>query len=300
VLLLREILRHDATRATQFDHFHDRGRTLQVDWQQAKDWLDTVFGGGAANGWWPLPLPKGAAELTIQALKAAVVVLLVLHAARLVRKWRTALFVPLCAVLWTAAFFYLMFYRGLRPEYRHFTFVMANVGVVMSGLCLHGGRPRGLLYFLRRGALVLLAPWFLVQAAVLEGNLADDARYPFSLTKRFAEALPPSARVISTIDVLGTSIQYWRPDVVSRSPNYGGRYFSFVRWDNGRDNLASMRKLAVEECGQGAPAAVYVFGDTRDLGHTCVTPLYPPYTGKRSRTDEYAPGWAVSCACLRK
>ncbi|HEY2369596.1 MAG TPA: hypothetical protein VGH87_24525, partial [Polyangiaceae bacterium] len=149
----------------------------------------------------------------------------------------------------------------------------------------------------RRASLLFLAPYLWMQLRVCYSNLEQDARYPFSYTKHFAQLLPHGARVISDREPFGTSIAYWRRDIVMRSPAHHGRYYSFVKWDRAGFPMSEL-EMARDECGKSPTATVYFFGSTGNVPRACVSSLYAPYEGVTARTDEYDPGSVVSCKCL--
>ncbi len=296
--LVNDVTKPLPDRWIQFEHLELPQRTWDVDWRESRKWLEEIFGVGSSNSWWPTKdIPPTHFDWAIEGLRMLVVAVVVVNGVRFVREWRTAFFVPVASALQVAGIFYVIFYRGLRPDYRHWAFVMATVQVVLGGLCLVEARKSLLLKAIRRGAIVLLAPWLWNQATIAYSNIEQDASYPFSLTKEFASFLPRGARVIVDRDVFGTSISYWRPDVVTRSPDHRGRYFTYVRWDRAEAH-SSPRVLAHDECGKSTTRTVYLFGNTADVPTECVSPLAPPYTGTKARTDEYGREWAVSCNCL--
>lgn len=296
--LVHEVTKPLPDRWIQFEHLELPQRTWDVDWRESRKWLQEIFGSGSSNSWWPTKdIPASHFDWAVEGLRMLVVAVVVVNGIRFVREWRTAFFVPVASALQVAAIFYVIFYRGLRPDYRHWAFVMGSAQVVLGGLCLVATRNALLLKALRRATLVLLAPWLWNQTVTAYSNLSQDAAHPFSLTKEFARALPHGARVIVDRDVFGTSISYWRPDVVTRSPEHRGRYFTYVRWDRA-EYRASARLLAHDECGKSATRTVYVFGNLADVPSHCASPMTPPYTGVKARTDEYSSEWAVSCDCL--
>lgn len=299
VEIVHKLLAPVPDRWIQFEHIDHPDRTWRIDWNATRDWLHLVFGAGSSDTWWPTKLEPHDFERALAGLQALVVVTVALHGLRFIRQWRTALFVPIASALQMAGFFYCIYYRGLRPDYRHWAFPMGTVLVALGGHALVADRRAFTLSWLRRASLLLLAPWIWVQLRGAWSNLEQDYGHPFSLTARFARVLPHGARVVSDREVFGTSIEYWRPDAVMRSTGHRGRYYTYVRWDKAEAGV-SERDLALDECGKTPTGTVYFFGGTGNVPPQCVSTVDAPYDGPKARTDEYDRGFVVSCACLQR
>ncbi len=299
MFVVRDVTQHNPARYVQFESPPQPDRTMEFDWTETRRWLGELFGFRSADTWWStadLHLSVAEFDRAVEWLRILVVVCVALNGLRFIREWRTALFIPLAGALEVAGIFYVVFYRGLVPDYRHWTFVMTTTTVVLGGLCLTTTRRGVGIVMLRRAALVLLAPWLWNQARVAYSNFEQDFSYPFSETKHFARSLPHGARIIAMREMMGTSISYWRPDVVVRSPNHGGRYFTYVRWDISTSSVP-LHELVREECGMSPTGTVYFFGAPNGAPPQCVEPMYTPYDGPKARTDEYDQGFVAHCAC---
>jgi hypothetical protein len=154
----------------------------------------------------------------------------------------------------------------------------------------------------RRVGLALMAPWFLLQAALAVGCFALDYRYPFSDTKSAARGLPQGARVVADAEWRSMGMLFWRPDIRMRAPAWRGRPFRYSRPDREWHVREPLAPLLVEECRE-APDRVYFAGVASSLEKPkarCLSRIDHPKTplGEHPFTWEDFDVFQVDCACI--
>src|SRR5262249_11264794 len=143
--------------------------------------------------------------------------------------------------------------------YRHHLFLGMPLLVLLAGWGLDRRVAGPVTGELRLGSLALLAPWFLLQAALAAGSFALDLRYPFSDTKAAARALSQGARVVADAEWRALGMLFWRPDIRMRASAWRGRPFRYPLPDREWHLPAHLPRLLAEEC-RAAPDRVYFAG----------------------------------------
>jgi hypothetical protein len=183
---------------------------------------------------------------------------------------------------------------------RHHVFFGLPVVVVVAGW----GASRGLgaLPWASALALPLMAPWFAFQHWTCGRQLALDVELPFSDSKAAAALLPADAHLVADAMTYQEGYLLWRPGIVVRAGDQGGRRLGYVASDLAWHMGAPAPPMVHAECDE-APDRTYYSGPSYNLGALagCLRLLRPasPHS-EQTRPDERFDLWQVDCPCIAR
>jgi hypothetical protein len=225
---------------------------------------------------------------------------LALRLTPLYRQYRALLVFDVISVLvgWAALLEIVVNHYWGSP--RHHCFFSLPVIVLACGWSVSPGLARwpwaGAL------ALPLMAPWFAFQYVVCARDLALDVQQPFSDTKEAAAMLDPGAHLVADSLTTEESFLLWRPDIVMRGGDHGGRHLGYLVTDNAWHMGAAALPMVREECAV-APDKTYYSGYTGaryNLGGASrclhLVRAATPHS-EQTRPDELVELWQVDCPC---
>jgi hypothetical protein len=182
---------------------------------------------------------------------------------------------------------------------RHHVFLSLPAVVLASGW----GAQRGYGPLRHAGALALpaLGAWFAFQIWVGARCLLLDVDLPFSDTKAAAALLPRDAHLVADSLTTQESYMLWKPDIVMRGGDSGGRSMGYVGFDSAWHASAPLLPMVREECGK-AEDRTFFSGWGWELGgvSACLKTLRPASEhSEQTRPDERFDLSQVDCACVR-
>jgi hypothetical protein len=181
---------------------------------------------------------------------------------------------------------------------RHHAFFAIPVVVLVAGWGASQGF--GALRWASAAALPLMGPWLAFQVVVLARDLALDVELPFSDTKAGAALLAPDAHLVADSLTYQEGYMLWRPGIVMRGGDHGGRRLGYVASDPAWHMGAAAAPMVRAECDQ-APDRTYYSGPSGNLGALagCLHLLRAatPHS-EQLRPDERFDLSQVDCACV--
>jgi hypothetical protein len=184
---------------------------------------------------------------------------------------------------------------------RHHAFFGIPVVVALAGWGLQ--RPfgaSGLARWLSSGALVFASPWFAFQLVLCTRDVDLDIRLPFSDTKEAARMLPPGAHVVADSLTTQEGYMFWRPGIVMRGADEGGRHLEATVFDSAWHIRVPLAPLVRQECAD-APDRTYYSGAKGSVGafDGCLRLLHRATpASEQLRADERLDLWQVNCQCV--
>jgi hypothetical protein len=188
-------------------------------------------------------------------------------------------------------------YRGY---HRHHVFLVFPMLVVAAGLLSRDVLSAGFRSLTGTLGLALMTPWLLLQWRCASFDWDQDKKGLFCSTKTVAMRLPAAAHVISDTNYSAIGVLFWRPDIVLRSTDGGGRTMTYNPPDADWLKSVPMDPLVREEC-HSAPDRVFVVTTSGFSGTPLVSKCAPRDATYYVATREAYEAWGVfgiDCACV--
>jgi hypothetical protein len=267
-----------------------RGSFSPQDW-----WVTTCY--GSPNFLDTLARLRHWGEVGIL---VAAVYLVALRFTAAYRSYRVLLVYDLIALFvgWAALLEILVNHYWGSPRHHLFLGLPLIVLVCGWGASLGAGRLR----WSSAVALPLMGSWLAFQVIVCVRCLLLDVDQPFSDSKAAAAFLPEDAHLVAESITWQEGYMLWKPHIVMRGGDQGGRRLGYVASDTAWHMGAAATPMVREEC-KDAPDRTYYSGSSWNLGalSTCLHLLRPASIhSEQTRPDERFDLSQVDCACMSK
>jgi hypothetical protein len=181
---------------------------------------------------------------------------------------------------------------------RHHLFFSVPLVVLVLGW--GATRGFGALRDANAAPLALTAAWFGFQFITCARDLALDVELPFSDTKAAAARLAPNAHLVADTMTYQQAYMLWRPDIVMRGGDDGGRRLGYVVNDTLWHMSVPAPPLVKMECEE-APDRTYYSGPRGNLGPLagCLHLVRAATAqSEQLRPDERFDLSTVDCGCI--
>jgi hypothetical protein len=245
--------------------------------------------------WWPVPGDAHIADAAVKCVALGLFLATCFGLGRILRNPARELFLPTAFWGGALAVLYLALFRFQRPGHHHTVYIVLPLLLLAVGWLVGADEQKRLRAALAWASLMTFLPCLAEQYDVGHTNFDMDRDNEFSHARALAQHIPDGARLISTLDYSATSIGYFRPSVVLRSPNMSGAYYSYVEWSKAESRRVAAEPLVQQEC-EMAPEKVFTLGMAASF--RCLRLAAPVYMGVHAATNEYDNLYRVDCSCV--
>jgi len=269
--------------------------------------LQIASGSLAPQDWWvsasfgdPETLDRIAIlrHWAVVGVAAGIVYSVLLRLTRAYQVYRPILVFDLLAIVMGALPLFEIIINHYWGSPRHHVFCALPAIVLLVGYGLQWSP--GALGLSSAAALAFASVWFVFQYVISVRDIALDVEKPFSDTKDVAALIPPDAHVVADLYTMQESILLWKPGIVLRGGDMGGRALGFMVVDSAWTMRVPVTPLVRRECA-AAPEKTYYSGDEYTVAPVkgCLRILHrqTPHS-EQLRADERFDLWKVDCDCV--